>query len=509
MSPRVSVSSSGISQFTFVTGNTQSEARSHAMKEHWKRRHLRNQEAKAYHPKRSSRTLLPHLRSDHKEDVSSSADGSSSSRLQHDGDVDVAESREKHPSICAQLLCGVSYALSSSRPDPFQTCPVHLTSQHQKLLHHWISTHAAMMFEDLNVAEFNPMRDVWFPLDLSNASSFNCIMAHSAAHLSHLYAGTPPRRGTNSSDTLKYKIEAVRILRGWLGDPAKELSDDSFAAVVRLLTFERYWGTVADWKIHRDGLQRMIDAKGGVEALHENWRLELVVYLVSLMSRPSWLESTNNLEQISRPFYSPPLMQQAPSLDVQKVRCLWLISFIQDMRTFMGSFYNRGLSSFPFTHSAVGLLRHSFQLCIESSSHDAHITEWEDEMLGCLFSISVLVQESISALSDGDSITLTGPNRLDELEISLRDSQHMWGHSVHNLRSILYESLTRLFEEGEFKVNYVMDLVQVLGTLSSEARQGVEKCLLNLLYCLGNSNNTLSIDDGWTPDSLLSSMHGH
>lgn len=101
-----------------------------------------------------------------------------------------------------------------------------------------IGTHAAMMFEDLDVTSFNPMKDVWFPLDLSNASSFNCIMAHSAAHLSHLYAGTPPRRGTTSSEALKYKVEAVRILRLWLSDPEKELSDDSFSAVVRLLTFE-------------------------------------------------------------------------------------------------------------------------------------------------------------------------------------------------------------------------------------------------------------------------------
>lgn len=95
-----------------------------------------------------------------------------------------------------------------------------------------------MMFEEPGVTEFNPMKDVWFPLDLSNASSFNCIMAHSAAHLAHLYAGTPPRRGTNSPDALKYKIEAVRILRLWLADPEKELSDDSFSAIVRLLTFE-------------------------------------------------------------------------------------------------------------------------------------------------------------------------------------------------------------------------------------------------------------------------------
>lgn len=95
-----------------------------------------------------------------------------------------------------------------------------------------------MMFEDLGVAEFNPMKDVWFPLDLSNASSFNCIMAHSAAHLAHLYSGTPPCPGTNSSDALKYKAEAVAILRSWFGDPEKALEYDTFAAVVRLLTFE-------------------------------------------------------------------------------------------------------------------------------------------------------------------------------------------------------------------------------------------------------------------------------
>lgn len=101
-----------------------------------------------------------------------------------------------------------------------------------------IGTHATMMFEDLDIPTFNPMKDVWFPLDLSNASSFNAIMAHSAAHLSHLYAGTSPQRGTNSSDALRFKSEAVRILHEWLSIPDKALSYDAFAAVIRLLTFE-------------------------------------------------------------------------------------------------------------------------------------------------------------------------------------------------------------------------------------------------------------------------------
>lgn len=245
------------------------------MRQHWKGRHKRKQESKTSHQKMAllSRTLLPQL--------TNALDEESSPGLQWDSDNDrdassgtgekVAEKKlePQNPGIPAQLFCGMSYALSSSRPDPFQTCPVHLTSKHQKLLYHCaylalsyadnlgclpvakhmcllytgISTHAAMMFEDLEVTEFNPMRDVWFPLDLSNASSFNCIMAHSAAHLAHLYGGTLPRRGTTSSDALNYKIEAVRILRLWLSDPATELCDDAFAAVVRLLTFEVWFSS--------------------------------------------------------------------------------------------------------------------------------------------------------------------------------------------------------------------------------------------------------------------------
>lgn len=231
---------------------------------------------------------------------------------------------------------------------------------------------------------------------------------------------------------------------------------------------------------------------------------------VSLMSKPSWLESTNDLERISRPLYSPPIRQPAFSLDVQKIRCLWLISFVQDMRTFKGPFYTRGLFGYPITHTAVGLLSQKFQHSIEASSPGGeYIMEWEDEMLSCLFSISVLIQESISVFSDGGSTTPTGPDKLDELEIFLRESEHIWMTSVSGLCVILFESLTRLFEEGEFKVNYVMDLVQVLNSLSFEARHGVAKCLLNLLYCLWKNNTTMLIDDGWTPDSLLSSMHGH
>lgn len=89
-----------------------------------------------------------------------------------------------------------------------------------------------MVFDRLAATDFNPMRDVWLPLDLSNAASFNALMAHSAAHLARM-------QGYRNSDTaLRFKAEAIRIVTEWMGDPNLCMSDEIIAAVLRLLTYE-------------------------------------------------------------------------------------------------------------------------------------------------------------------------------------------------------------------------------------------------------------------------------
>lgn len=228
------------------------------------------------------------------------------------------------------------------------------------------------------------------------------------------------------------------------------------------------------------------------------------------MSRPSWLESTNHLEEISSPFSQYPIAHPTlPSVDVRKVRCLWLISFIQDMRTFMGYFNGVGLSTFPSLHTAVRLLRDKYQLSIETYCPGSYAPSLEYEMLACLFSIGIILQESMSLLYEDPPHTPDASKTLTLLDTALRESRDAWCHSIHNLQSILCQTLMGLYDSGGFRVNYVMEMVKVLGTLSLEARQGVEKCLLNLFCSSGESENTVLIDDGWTPDSLLSSTHGH
>lgn len=194
------------------------------------------------------------------------------------------------------------------------------------------------------------------------------------------------------------------------------------------------------------------------------------------------------------------------------VRCLWLLSFVQDMRTFMGSFCTKKLSPFPFFHDAIDLLRQDFQLSFETCPNKSHVTQHETELLVCVFSISVLVQESLSPLADVETVYQSRQNALAEFEEILRDSHQIWRHSAQQLRYMLYNNFIQLYEDGQRQrnMNYTMNLVQVLSTLSLEARQGVEKCLLNLLYQLGNKDSSASLkDDSWSPDSLLSSIHGH
>lgn len=92
--------------------------------------------------------------------------------------------------------------------------------------------HARAIHSGLQSSIFTPFRDIWIPLDLSNAASFYGILAHAAADLAN------SRVDDNGSNMLKYKAEAVGIINKWLGTAVTALKDEVFTGVVRLLTFE-------------------------------------------------------------------------------------------------------------------------------------------------------------------------------------------------------------------------------------------------------------------------------
>jgi len=135
-------------RFAFVSVNNQADARSHAMREHWRQRHSRKNSEKN---KRTQPKLLPtpscsadrvqKPRDLASRDNSPRSSGSQTSPAKHSEAISselelYRHSQDKPLGIAVQLLNGMSHALSTSRLDPFQQFPVELTPQHHKLLHH-------------------------------------------------------------------------------------------------------------------------------------------------------------------------------------------------------------------------------------------------------------------------------------------------------------------------------------------------------------------------------------
>ncbi|KAF5671121.1 hypothetical protein FDENT_11005 [Fusarium denticulatum] len=289
-------------EFAFVEHeSSKKELRSHAMREHWKNRRQTMNEEKQKRQKRTQHTLLPtpttqSTMSDENSESSSSVLNSNTSSV-----TALIPNNERQPDlegIPSQILSGVNLVFGSSRLDPFEQLPMELSVTHHKLLHHWFSAHAAMMFGPSPDGAFSPMRDVWLPLDLSNPASFNALMALSAAHLSRMQSFS------QSEVALEFKSEAVRIVQLWMQDPERAVSDDVLAAILRLLTYERYWGTESEWIIHHKGLMNLVEARGGVARLSNgDWSFQRLDNLNLLnfcleANHPSWHDSLENLNSI-------------------------------------------------------------------------------------------------------------------------------------------------------------------------------------------------------------------
>ncbi|KID72858.1 uncharacterized protein G6M90_00g004080 [Metarhizium brunneum] len=517
--------------FTFVTSQGQHGVRSHAMREYWKQRRRKLSEKKAneaghkpYLPIRPRKKNSGHVagaspsrsqsqsQSRSRSQSSSASPGHSSPPSRTKRSPSGPRSKAKQPSVAlgsiqSQALSGMNRALGSSRLDPFDKFPVKLTAQHHRLLHHWLSKYATMMFNDLP-RSFNPMRDVWLPLDLSNAASFNAVMAHSAAHLARMQGFR------TSAEALKFKAEAMRIVSVWMKDKHLALSDEVFAAVLRLLTYERYWGTEAEWRIHRDGLQRMIAARGGLAALQSNWRLGLVASLISLMAKPSWFDTSNQIKEIWNPSLSAalqPILNDSTSL--HRIRCLWLLSFVQDIGNFMSSPSNKnGLTNRTCIQNAVVLIQTDMRQHESKNSRFEDCQEGEYRRLACLFFISVILQASMSRDTDtnisqrSSEPELMHSDDVASLEKHLDEYRDFWHNSTQRLYTCLFQTFAVQSARAS-KTDYALNMANVLGSMSSEARHGVERTLIHLL-CQDSTDSREIYEPEWTPDTLLSTLHG-
>jgi hypothetical protein len=227
------------------------------------------------------------------------------------------------------------------------------------------------------------------------------------------------------------------------------------------------------------------------------------------MTHPSWFSPTNDISSISSPNFLV--------TDIKRMRSLWLISFIQDMRNLVSmslQLYRDGLSMFPALYDAVLFIRADFDTSVTFSSASSPLkttySNSDYDRLAAVFSICLMLQEAVSVTFGSPAVTATSndKNALAVLNMSLFSAPDTWKTSVYALRSFLDAHFLQFYVAGAHKINYVVQMTDIVDHLSLAAHRGIEKCLLNMLCRTRYGRMVYRADDGATPDALLSSLHG-
>lgn len=187
--------------------------------------------------------------------------------------------------------------------------------------------------------------------------------------------------------------------------------------------------------------------------------------------------------------------------NLRRVRCLWLISFIQDMRTFLTpELRENGLRQYTALQDVLLFLQADMRRCMRKPSPEEACSHHEFARLACLFYISVLLQASTPV---GHAPHFQSDLAIIDTFLQARD---IWSGSMENLHTALFYHFAVVLDNVQ-KRDYVLQMTNVLASLSSQARRGVEKCLLHIL-CQAESSADKSSFGEWTPDDLLSSLRG-
>lgn len=221
------------------------------------------------------------------------------------------------------------------------------------------------------------------------------------------------------------------------------------------------------------------------------------------MSRPSWFHTSNQIGGV----FGQHLDEWATK-NIHKIRCLWLLSFVQDIGTFIcnnPSVHIGGLLQYPTITAALEVLyAHSKLLPQQADANNCGQEEFK--RLACLLYICVLIQEAFTEASD--TAAMQGQGTEFSLELLLDQSRDWWQCSIDGLYDALFQ--TSFTNEAQHrKRDYVLHMAMVLRSLSNEARRGVESCLLGIMrHTTEGGRGDFLHDDQTTADSLLASIHG-
>ncbi|KAE8443125.1 hypothetical protein EG329_002369 [Mollisiaceae sp. DMI_Dod_QoI] len=142
---------------------------------------------------------------------------------------------------------------SSGLLDPFDSMSLVLDSRTQLLLHHYFNQRLQSSWLMM------PMRKGLFSTAIHDAALFHTFLAHYVASYDLRYGSGDPE------ESLRHRMEAVRIVNERLADIPRALSDGTIATVANIAVYEAGNGSLKSMVVHLKGLEEMVNMRGGTE----------------------------------------------------------------------------------------------------------------------------------------------------------------------------------------------------------------------------------------------------
>ncbi|KAI0380138.1 hypothetical protein F5Y04DRAFT_282268 [Hypomontagnella monticulosa] len=113
---------------------------------------------------------------------------------------------------------------------------------------------------------YRPFRFTWITMGLSDAAAWYITLANAALYRD-FKAGTKKPEFYTNSDAMKWYTKSLSSITKRLQDPAETEGEGLVVAITGFVCHDASVGTFDRYRVHMDGLQHIINKKGGLEAL--------------------------------------------------------------------------------------------------------------------------------------------------------------------------------------------------------------------------------------------------
>ncbi|KAL2827492.1 hypothetical protein BJY01DRAFT_255674 [Aspergillus pseudoustus] len=167
-----------------------------------------------------------------------------------------------------------SSLLDTNRSDPFGTFPISGTHRSRQLWDHMYDGSCPM---------FRTMSKIGFLDVVRETIALSQMLSASSRHLGLIL-------GSESPDAYGYSIQATNSLQERLADPVACSSDEVISIVLAFACYANLFRDPTLLNIHMNGLDRILDCRGGIRSLDSAPLLRTMVYWVDVNG--SYLQDT-------------------------------------------------------------------------------------------------------------------------------------------------------------------------------------------------------------------------